>query len=299
MPRTLPVIAQTAIATGWWRRHPAVIITLGTGAVLKYSTINITVGANTFVDRLKYVGPCKTTMTDAPDNVSFDVWNADAVAGLALIDPVNALNGVKASYYQIIVNTITGDADLIEELSGFLEVDSSGGASDDLVTFTLISDTALPTPVIATTQVLPSCPYLYKGELCTYSGTLPTCDKTFDGPVGCAAHFGYEGARDRFGGHSRDLDPVTVANYSSTPAPVAPPSGLTGQALSVYLAAQAAGFTNLTSADVLAAWNTYNDLKMRSSAYGYTYGDFGFDFSTGRPLTANFYKGQFNGYTHF
>lgn len=51
MPRTLPVIAQNAIATGWWRRHPAVIITLGNGTMLKYSSLSIIVGSDTFIDR--------------------------------------------------------------------------------------------------------------------------------------------------------------------------------------------------------------------------------------------------------
>src|SRR5690242_14611364 len=99
MPKSLPVIATNAVATGWWRYQPALIITLGDGTLLKYSTINITVGSDVFVNRLKSVGPMKQSLTDAPDNVSFSLWNADAVAGLALIDPTNALNGATATYY--------------------------------------------------------------------------------------------------------------------------------------------------------------------------------------------------------
>jgi len=227
MPKELPVIASTAIATGWWGRKPAFIITLGSGTVLKYSTIDITVGSDTFVSRCKYVGPIKQTMTNAPDNVSFDLWNADAVAGLALVDPVNALKGAKATCYSIITDLTSGEHSLVEEMSGFLEIAPGSGAGDDKVTFTLISDGAVPTPVIATTQVLSNCPYWYNNAtggdgLCGYVGSITSCDKSFDGANGCTQHFGYEGARDHFGGHAMDLDPVTIQTYVP-PAPPPPP----------------------------------------------------------------------------
>lgn len=35
-----------------------------------------------------------------------------------------------------------------------------------------------------------TCPWLYKGAECGYTGSLPTCDKTLGGSNGCETHFG-------------------------------------------------------------------------------------------------------------
>lgn len=34
-----------------------------------------------------------------------------------------------------------------------------------------------------------SCQWQYKSAQCGYTGSLPSCSKTIDGPIGCAAHF--------------------------------------------------------------------------------------------------------------
>jgi len=39
------------------------------------------------------------------------------------------------------------------------------------------------------------CMWVYRSEQCGYTGTLPTCDLTFDGPAGCKVH----GIQQRFG----------------------------------------------------------------------------------------------------
>ena len=33
-----------------------------------------------------------------------------------------------------------------------------------------------------------ACPFVYMGPHCGYAGDLPDCDKTIDGPMGCAFH---------------------------------------------------------------------------------------------------------------
>jgi lambda family phage minor tail protein L len=43
------------------------------------------------------------------------------------------------------------------------------------------------------------CPWTYKGTECGYTGTLKSCDFTYDGPNGCTKHFAKDEAK-RFGG---------------------------------------------------------------------------------------------------
>jgi lambda family phage minor tail protein L len=43
------------------------------------------------------------------------------------------------------------------------------------------------------------CPWTYKGTECGYTGSLKTCDYTYDGPNGCTKHFSKTEAK-RFGG---------------------------------------------------------------------------------------------------
>lgn len=45
-------------------------------------------------------------------------------------------------------------------------------------------------------QYRDQCSFRYKDESCGYSGPLPSCDLTLDGPNGCRAH----GNQDRYGG---------------------------------------------------------------------------------------------------
>jgi hypothetical protein len=228
MPHTFPSGLQTLIATGWYRVHPAIIATLGDGAtVLKYSTLNITVGADTFVDQLKYAGPCKMSLTRAVDRVPIEIWNGDAEAGLAFIDPVEALDGAKASYYRIYGNPDDFDENyLIEEIAGVLVVDPGAGAGDETVEMTIVSDTAALPSIVGDRALQKSCVNRYKdGFFCPYSGPLPDCDRTFDGANGCTLHFGQEEALIRFGGHTRDLDNgtlVQIGGAASTPGAAAP-----------------------------------------------------------------------------
>lgn len=218
MPHDFDEGLETLIATGWYRIHPAVIVTLGDGVTTaKYSTVNIQVGSDTFVDRLKFVGSAKMSLTSAVDRVPLELWNADSQGGLAFIDPVEALDGAKASYYQIYVNPSDADEKyLVEEISGVLKVDPNAGANDETVETTLVSDTAALPSIAGNLPILPDCANRYRDGVapglgaCDYDGELPTCDMTFDGGNGCAVHFTFEEALVRFGGHSLNLDRGTV-----------------------------------------------------------------------------------------
>jgi len=227
MPHIFPSGLQDLIATGWYKVYPAVIIAAGDGiTTLKYSTINISVGEETFTDNLKLAGAARSSLTRAADKVELQLWNADSQVGLALIDPVEALDGARASYYRIYrdIND-AANSYLVEELSGVLVVDPGAGAQDDIVSLTLVSDTAALPSMIGNLPILPTCVYRYKDEDCTYAGDLPTCDLTYDGANGCRAHFTEEEALARFGGHSRDLDPGTFEQYGggvSDPIPSDP-----------------------------------------------------------------------------
>jgi hypothetical protein len=233
MPHSFPsgltaLIARRAAASvpgsaGWYGKVPAVIITLGDGVTtLKYSTENITVGADTFVDRLKYVGALKQSMTRAVDRVPIQLWNADSQAGLALIDPVEALDGAKAVYSRIFVNpSDPNEKYLVEELAGVLAVDPGAGAGDEIVAMTLVSDTAARPSIVGNFPILPACANQFKAgltnpfEVCDYSGPLPTCDLTYDGANGCRVHFSEAEAIAKFGGHARDLDQGTITQQET------------------------------------------------------------------------------------
>lgn len=287
MPKTSTAALNTILANGYWRAYPLLVITPNGGSTVRYSTVPLTVGADTYVDRLKMIGPLRQSMSDVVDNVSFELWNADAVAGLVFIDPVTALDGARAEYWRWFVDPVNANNNgLLQEMVGFLRVDEGEGATDEIVSLTLVSHSNTNVASIANTQVKVACAYKFKGEFCTYAGAKTFCDKTFNGLDGCTAHFGFDQAKSRFGGHARDLDTFTVSNYQPpVPPPPPPPPLPPGQATAVFLAAQQSGFTWLTQAAVTNAWNAYNDMKMRYSQYGYRIGDFGLDFTTGRVWT--------------
>ena len=44
------------------------------------------------------------------------------------------------------------------------------------------------------------CRFKYKDDACAYTGALPTCDKSLDGPNGCIAHGDDGNHPERFGG---------------------------------------------------------------------------------------------------
>lgn len=68
-------------------------------------------------------------------------------------------------------------------------VDADGFGEDDVMIRLASSDTVEGTEVPRRTTQEAGCQHDYKRGLCTYRGSLSTCDKSYGGANGCKAHF--------------------------------------------------------------------------------------------------------------
>lgn len=214
MAHTFPAGLTTVINTGWWRYYPAVIITLTSGSVLKYSTINITVGSNTYLNKLKKVGRAKQGATAPIDRVEFEMWNADAVSGQTIVQPEEALDNAKASFYAIYINAKdSSDKYEVEKLAGVLDQIKAG---DEIVRAQIISDAYAMEHAVGNVAVDKPCQWIYKDPTtCGYAGGITACDRTFDGSNGCRTHFPNDEALSHFGGAGLFLDDQTLVQLQS------------------------------------------------------------------------------------
>jgi hypothetical protein len=227
MALSFPAGLATIINSGWVREHPFVVITLTDGTILRYSTINITVGSDVYVDRLKRINGAKIGLSKAADRVTFELFNADSAIGQAMVVPATQLNRAYCVVGTIYVNiNNSSDVNVIEESDGMVFVNA---ATDDMVEATFYSDAYSTNTIVGDIPIRKTCPWKYKGTECGYSGGLTTCDLTFDGPNGCNAHFDNNTARAKFGGQALFLDEATVQQFQNTIASSNPtPTGTTG-----------------------------------------------------------------------
>jgi phage-related protein len=73
------------------------------------------------------------------------------------------------------------------EIREYMQV-IGASAENYVVTFTLGAENALSRVFPRRMQYRDFCTWKYKGTECGYSGGLATCDRTLQGPNGCAAH---------------------------------------------------------------------------------------------------------------
>lgn len=84
-----------------------------------------------------------------------------------------------------IVNT--GNMDQDPEIEEVFEV-IGASAEGYNISFSLGVQTPLNSRFPRRTQMRDQCPLRYKGLLCKYAGSMPSCDFSYDGTNGCGAH---------------------------------------------------------------------------------------------------------------
>lgn len=108
---------------------------------------------------------------------------------------IDAYDGlIKSNVTMYVVHTDSlpdGDPEMSED---FLVTGAS--TNEYVVTFNLGVETAVAQRFPNFRQFQNRCAWKYKGTRCGYSGIMPTCDFTRDGPNGCIAH----GNEPNFGG---------------------------------------------------------------------------------------------------
>lgn len=96
MPRVLDADFQALIDSGHAEDHTCVVITLGNGTPLKFSTAALTAGANTFLGNLGESEGLKMTLTVAIDRIGLKAQNVDKILGQQITSVSNALEGATA-----------------------------------------------------------------------------------------------------------------------------------------------------------------------------------------------------------
>jgi hypothetical protein len=209
-----PIGLQNLIKDGWCRSHPALDITLGNGVKVYYSTHSFVFDGKAYSSRLLRVGTVRTSLSRSVDGCEIILNNADGETGLFLVDAEEALDGATATLSRIYIN-LNNDNEkyAVERLSGVIQAGVS--PIDRQVVLALISD-AYAGGGVVDAEVRRTCVWRYKDPTtCTYSGTNPDCDLSFEGANGCVAHFGMEMAKARFGGGGYFLDEDTRTRVST------------------------------------------------------------------------------------
>lgn len=97
MPRTLDPAAQELIDGGHVDDHTAVVITLGTGTVLRFATAGFIYGGNTWLGVLEETGTFKMNNdVQAVDRAMLKVTNVDLAFGQEVTSASEALEGATA-----------------------------------------------------------------------------------------------------------------------------------------------------------------------------------------------------------
>jgi hypothetical protein len=202
-----PTGLTTLLNKGWVRSFPVLEIQFNFDPVhpLYLSTVPLSVGDILYEDRLKKINSVKSSLNRSVDRAEIVIDNTDLRIGDIIDDSADSiLENVPAHYYQVYKSIDGSQVYKIPKMSGILYTYSEDGGTD--LNITLISD-AYAGGGVAQYGVQQSCVWQYKdGINCTYSGTLETCDLTFNGPNGCLTHFGLDEAKSNFGGGATDLD---------------------------------------------------------------------------------------------
>jgi len=119
---------------------------------------------------------------------------AQGPVSLAIVDYTKAIQGRMQAYgggigFKVTMMVINSGAPLQppEVIENFEVVGAS--ASEYVTTFTLGVENALAKVFPRRKQLRDFCQWRYKESgTCNYTGALPTCDLTLQGPNGCAAH---------------------------------------------------------------------------------------------------------------
>lgn len=203
------------IERGWVRSFPALDIVFADGTGLHLSSVPISVDGTDYDPRLSEVKSIRASRSRSVDFAELTIDNIDLQIGDTLFDDANEdlLENLPATLSQIYVNVRdAAEKYKIPRLSGVLHSFVEDGASD--LNVTLISEDYAGGSV-APYNVKPSCVWQYKdGIYCTYTGSLPTCDLSFDGANGCVVHFGMDMAKARYGGGALDLPESVVTQFT-------------------------------------------------------------------------------------
>lgn len=202
-----PERLRELIDAGWVHSYPALEIQFSNSTSLNVSTTEMTVDGVDYLPFLVRVNSVKTSLSRSVDRAEIVLDNADLMVGDTLLDDANdsILDNLPAVYHTIYVN-IDDPTEVfkITKMSGVVYTFSEDGETE--LHLTLLSD-AYAGGGVAPYDVKRSCVWQYKdGINCDYNGTIPTCDLSFEGANGCVVHFGFDGAKSRYGGGGRDLD---------------------------------------------------------------------------------------------
>lgn len=96
MPRDLDPALEALIASGTYRRWPAIVITLGTGTVLRFSRAEFEAGGHTFQPKLGDAGTLRMSLAgQSSDRQELEISNLDLALGQQVIG-AEALDGATA-----------------------------------------------------------------------------------------------------------------------------------------------------------------------------------------------------------
>lgn len=97
MPRDhLSADLLALINSGHAEDHTCVVITLGDGTILRFSTAALTIGADTFLANLGASDGLKMSLTVAIDRLGLKAQNVDTILGQQITSVSNALEGATA-----------------------------------------------------------------------------------------------------------------------------------------------------------------------------------------------------------
>lgn len=193
----------------------AIEITLTTGTVVRYAEDTATISGQAFTNYLEYVGQLKQSSGASVDRAEIRLFNADGALTSAFTS-VDVLENAEAVVFRVYTDPVSGSVYKRVRFSGII-VDPV--IDDETIQFVVISDVFANNSVAGDTWVDRKCTKRYKdatpGE-CGYSGSLESCDYTYDGANGCRIHFSEEDAKKNYGGDSLQIDEQTLRDLTGS-----------------------------------------------------------------------------------
>lgn len=210
----LSLLAGTA-GTTHIGEQAVIDIILTTGTTVRYSEETVILSGQSYSPYLSYVGGLRQSNGASVDRAEIQLHNADGVL-TSVFNATDVLENAEVIVYRVFTDPVSGTTYKRERFGGIV-IDPV--IDDDVIRITVLSDTYANQSVAGDIWIDRKCTKRYKdanpGE-CGYSGSLPSCDHTYDGPNGCRIHFSEEEAKIRYGGDALQIDEQTLRDLTGS-----------------------------------------------------------------------------------
>lgn len=153
--------------------------------------VNSSGEALVFTPRQLTIEPIREDSKATQQALSLTVSNAD-LGLLALVDAYDGLEGQTVRLMCVSLELLIPGSQFIDATGEIQQVSTTQRSLTFDLGRTDISRSRFPANRVQSDH----CPFAYKGARCGYTGALPSCDKTLNGPNGCVTHDN----ASRFGG---------------------------------------------------------------------------------------------------